>query len=40
MSITTGSAVTPSCLRWRIAGIDRRRSGAGVGWARLVAVSS
>ena len=31
---------TPSFLRWRIAGIVSRFIGAGVGFARLVAVSS
>jgi hypothetical protein len=38
--MTIGSAVTPSCLRLRIAGMVNRRIGAGVGWARLVEVSS
>ena len=39
-TITIGSAVTPSCLRWRMRGTVRRRIGAGVGLARLVEVSS
>ena len=38
--MTMGSAVTPSCLRLRIAGIVRRFMGAGVGLARLVDVFS
>jgi hypothetical protein len=38
--MTSGSAVTPPVLRWRIAGMVIRRSGDGVGCARLVAVSS
>jgi hypothetical protein len=40
VSITIGCAVCPSTLRWRIAGTDSRFIGAGVGCARLVAVSS
>jgi hypothetical protein len=38
--MTIGSAVTPFTLRLRIAGMLSRRIGAGVGWARLVEVSS
>jgi len=39
VSITSGSAVTPSFLRARIAGTVMRLPGTGVGVARLVPLS-